>query len=235
MGLILQMMRWIKSVFSRRFYFFKFLLPSCPISRQFGSERGTPIDRYYIDRFMACHRHDIHGDVLEIGSPAYGPRFGKEVKTMTILHYEKKDSPSTIWGDLERHETLPRDGFDCFICPQTFQYIYDFERGIRGAYQMLKEGGVLLATLPAVSQTSVAKTESWKEYWRFRQDSVVRGFSNVFGASNILVNSYGNVMVGTCFLYGFSLEEIPKANLEDYDPDYPFLFTVRAIKRTRTS
>src|SRR2546428_14003991 len=37
-----------------------------PISRLYGADRGTGIDRYYIENFLARHASDIHGDVLEI-------------------------------------------------------------------------------------------------------------------------------------------------------------------------
>jgi hypothetical protein len=34
-----------------------------PISRAFGYDRGTPIDRYYLDRFLDEHNGDIRGRV----------------------------------------------------------------------------------------------------------------------------------------------------------------------------
>src|SRR5258706_4284896 len=38
-------------------------------SSQFGFERGTPVDRWYLRRFLERHRADITGDVLEIQAP----------------------------------------------------------------------------------------------------------------------------------------------------------------------
>ena len=32
-----------------------------PISSTWGFDRGTPIDRFYIDRFMQAHAHDVRG------------------------------------------------------------------------------------------------------------------------------------------------------------------------------
>src|ERR671925_185889 len=37
-----------------------------PFSSAFGFERGTPIDRYYLDRFLQAERGAIRGAVLEI-------------------------------------------------------------------------------------------------------------------------------------------------------------------------
>ena len=42
-----------------------------PISREFGLDRGLPIDRFYMERFLAAHAHHIRGAVLEIGEPTY--------------------------------------------------------------------------------------------------------------------------------------------------------------------
>src|SRR3990170_7811785 len=38
-----------------------------PISREFGFDRGLPVDRHYIERFLSAHSSDIRGRVLEIG------------------------------------------------------------------------------------------------------------------------------------------------------------------------
>ncbi len=42
-----------------------------PISPHFGLSRGRPIDRYYIENFLADHSEDVHGRVLEIGWDKY--------------------------------------------------------------------------------------------------------------------------------------------------------------------
>jgi hypothetical protein len=38
-----------------------------PISRAFALDRGLPVDRHYIEHFLAAHAADIRGRVLEIG------------------------------------------------------------------------------------------------------------------------------------------------------------------------
>src|SRR5215813_1540561 len=38
-----------------------------PVSRVWGFDRGSAIDRYYIERFLAAHASDVRGHVLEIG------------------------------------------------------------------------------------------------------------------------------------------------------------------------
>ncbi len=44
--------------------------------REFGYDRGLPIDRYYIERFLANNASDIRGHVMEIADNIYMRRFG---------------------------------------------------------------------------------------------------------------------------------------------------------------
>src|SRR5947208_3646362 len=48
-----------------------------PISFYFGFDRGTPIDRYYIEKFLSTQATHIRGRVLEVGDDSYSRRFGK--------------------------------------------------------------------------------------------------------------------------------------------------------------
>ena len=42
-----------------------------PLSASWGYDRGTPVERYYIENFLDEHRQDICGRMLEIrGRPA---------------------------------------------------------------------------------------------------------------------------------------------------------------------
>ena len=48
-----------------------------PISTNFfGFERGRPIDRYYIEKFLDQHADDVRGRVLEVQEDDYTTRFG---------------------------------------------------------------------------------------------------------------------------------------------------------------
>src|SRR3989442_2624021 len=52
-----------------------------PFSMDFGFDRGTPIDRFYLHDFLDRHRNAITGDVLEIESPGYTRQYGHDVRT----------------------------------------------------------------------------------------------------------------------------------------------------------
>ena len=85
-----------------------------PISREFGYDRGFPVDRYYIENFLASHSDDIKGRVLEIGDNSYTRQFGGErVSQSDILHAVEGNLAATFVGDLTNAEQVPSDSFDC--------------------------------------------------------------------------------------------------------------------------
>src|SRR5262249_35031192 len=103
-----------------------------PISCAFGFDRGQPIDRYYIERFLAQHAADIHGRVLEVGADAYTRRFGGgRVITTDVLHVTPDHPRATIVADLTCAEHIPSNSFDCIILNQTLQLIYEVRPAVR--------------------------------------------------------------------------------------------------------
>ena len=82
---------------------------SYPISRDFGFDRGMPIDRYYIERFLARHAVEIVGRVLEVGGDEYTRRFGgARVTRRDVLHVHPGNPRATIVGDLTDPQCFPR-------------------------------------------------------------------------------------------------------------------------------
>lgn len=205
-----------------------------PVSNVMGAERGTPIDRYYIEKFFQKNAHLIKGRVVEVGDSRYSRKFsGGKAESFDVLHFVPGSKAATIIGDLMETETLPVSSFDCFICAQTFQYTFEICKAIKGAYYLLKPGGVLLATVPGISQISRCDAERYGEYWRFTTDSLQRLFGPVFG-TDLEIESFGNVMAATAFLQGIALEDLPDMSLLDAkDPDYQMLLTVRATRALR--
>jgi len=59
---------------------------------------------------------------------------------------------------------------------------------------------------------------------------VTRLFGEVFGQENITVEVHGNVYAATCFLQGMALEEVRRDLLDQPDPCYPVVVTVRAVR-----
>jgi hypothetical protein len=201
-----------------------------PVSDFYGDDRGTPVDRFYIDGFIRDNRHRIRGQVLEVAEDTYSRQFGSGIDSIDVLHYEEGTPGATLIGDLSRPETLPTDRFDCFICTQTIHVIYNYQDAIRGARQLLKPGGILLCTLSGIAQISRYDMDRWGDYWRFTTLSAQRSFGEVFGSPNVTVDYGGNCYAAINFLRGIAVEELDRNKLEVKDPNYPILITIIASK-----
>jgi len=206
-------------------------LSTTPISRVFGLDRGTPVNRYYIEKFLATRAGLIRGRVLEVGDSEYSRRFGGgQVERGDVLHTIPGNPAATIVGDLTDPATLPTDAFDCFICTQTFDCIFDLHEAVLGSQHLLRPGGVLLATVSGISQISRYDMERWGEYWRFTTASLTRLLQPVF-TGGVEVESFGNVLAATAFLQGLAVEDLPDpALLDEHDPDYQLVITAVACK-----
>jgi SAM-dependent methyltransferase len=206
-----------------------------PISRQFGYDRGLPIDRYYIERWLGRRALDVRGSVLEVGDDSYTRRFGGDrVGRRQVLHLFSGTEGATFVADLSDGAGLPADTFDCVILAQTLHLIYDVRAAIRTLHRILRPGGVLLATFPGISQRS---DDEWGAYWcwSFTTLSASRLFSEVFDPGAVTVESYGNVLAGVSFLEGLAATELSPEELEVNDLAYPVVVTVRALKSDQSA
>lgn len=202
-----------------------------PISRVFGFDRGTPIDRYYIETFLHNNQSDIKGHVLEICNSSYTKKFGESRVTKSdVLDAVTGNPQATIIGDLSMGIGIPENAFDCMIITQTFQFIYDIKNAIQYSYRALAPGGVLLATFPGISQISRYDMDRWGDYYRFTTLSAQKLFEEVFPQGSVQIESYGNVLTSIAFLHGLATEELKMDELNYHDPDYQMLITVRAVK-----
>jgi glycosyltransferase involved in cell wall biosynthesis len=205
-----------------------------PIGEAWGSDRGDPIDRYYIEKFLAGNRQDIKGRVLEIGDDYYTKKYGDDrVTEIDILNIEKGVNPhTTIVADLSNAPHIPSDSFDCIIFTQTLHLIYDIKSTIDTIYRILKPGGVLLSTVAGISQSSDASPWERNWCWGFTSYSARKAFENS-EADSIDVEGYGNVLVATSFLYGLAIEDLKKEELEYYDHNYEVVVSIRAVKTAK--
>lgn len=206
-------------------------IQTSPVSRQFGRERGQPIDRYYIEKFLNQNRSLIQGNIMEIAESTYSKKFGQEIGQLQILSVEENNPKVTVKADLTDLRSLPTGISNCFIATQTFNFIYDFDQAIQGVYKILKKDGVLLATLGGISQISRYDMDRWGDYWRFTTASAKKAFEKVFGEGNVTVDFHGNCLAAKFFLDGYASHELTKRQLDYKDQDYQLLITVVAIKK----
>lgn len=200
-----------------------------PISRNFGYNRGTPVDRYYIERFLAANALSISGDVLEIGHNIYTRRYGgSRVRRSDVLHLEEGHPNVTIVADLSDADHLPGDAYDAILFIQTLHLIYDMPRVVRTLHRMLRPGGVLLTTVPGISNIDAGEWgEHW--YWGLTSHAARRLFTTNF-EGDVVVEGHGNVLAAIAFLHGLAVADVQPHELDARDRSYDVLVTIRATK-----
>jgi glycosyltransferase involved in cell wall biosynthesis len=201
-----------------------------PISRDFKFDRGKPIDRFYIEQFLAKHKADIRGNVLEIGDDLYTRQFGNDkVAKVDIVHASEGNPKVTIVADLTNAGQIPDDTFDCILLVQTLQFIYDTRATLNTVFRILKPGGVLLVTVPGIIHRCGEEPQNF-QYWNFTTHSLRKLLDDTFLHAKINIVSHGNVLTTTAFLHGLAVEELRMHELRFDDPEYELIITVHAVK-----
>ena len=223
---------FIRTVRTNALYLFR----TTPISCDYGFDRGTPVDRYYIEKFLYNNRQYFKGRILEVAQDWYSSHYAKlneateQKPIVETLHYDGTEDEVSIIGDLTKPETLPENRYDCFVCTQTYHVIYDVPKALEGSYKLLKEGGVLLATVSGISQICRGDMDRWGDYWRFTNKSLELLFKET-KFSQVEIVPMGNVMAACAFLQGIALEELPEKELLDVtDDNYQLIIGIRAVK-----
>jgi SAM-dependent methyltransferase len=225
---------FLKNILKRLVLFFVPLrgdlkLNKIPASFLYGSERGIPIDRFYIEDFLLKNKNCIKGVCLEVADNFYTKKFGSNVLQSEILDINLKNKKATIYGDIKNLKNVQDNTFDCIILTQFFQFIDDLNLALFEVYRILKPNGVVLATLPSFSRIDPTSGENG-DFWRFTKASARFIFQKFFSDKKIFIDIYGNFFSGICFWTGLALEEVPKEKIQEKESDFPLLITVKAIK-----
>lgn len=207
-----------------------------PIGHDFGYERGTPVDRYYIEGFLARNAADIRGCVLEVGWSNYTKRFGGDrVERSDVLALDATNPDATIVGDVTQAGALPEAAFDCIIFVQTLQYLADARAAVDVLYGALKPGGVLLVTAPGIGPVGdhpgrPDRADRWPWHRVFTPLALQRLLTRRFAQHAAVIETHGNIFAATAFLYGLAVEELDTADLDFDGPRFPVTVAARASK-----
>jgi SAM-dependent methyltransferase len=201
-----------------------------PVSPVFALDRGFPIERYYIERFLTRHRDDIRGRGLEFGDTFYLDKFGGAALTAKDVFSYVPGAGATIVGDLAGDSPLPEGQYDVIVCTQTIQMIFDIRRAVRRLASMLKPGGVLLLTTHGISKVGRhLDRDGWGEYWHLTRQAATSLFEDAFPGT-FAVEAYGNVLTATAALHGLAAEELTRDELDYGDRDFDVIIGVRAVR-----
>ena len=201
-----------------------------PFSKEFGYDRGGPVDRYYIENFLQENNHFIKGRVLEVGDNDYTLRFGgNKIEQSEILHVDDTNLNATYVGDLSDAPMLTDNTFDCIILTQTLHLIYHHHKALATCYRILKPGGTLILTVPGITQIDQGEWhKNW--LWAFTGTVIKRMLEETFSTNNITINTHGNVLAATAFLFGMGVPELKQTELDYNDLHYQVIITAIAIK-----
>jgi SAM-dependent methyltransferase len=203
-------------------------LPREPLSENYGLDRGTPVDRLYIEGFLRARRGVIHGSVLEVQDNVYTTRFGEDrVRQSIVVDIEATNPKATLIADLQLPGSLPPDSYDCIILTQTLHLLRRPRVCVMNCFAALRPGGVLLATAPSVSRVSPTYPDG--DFWRFTPAGIAELFGRHWPGA-CTVDAFGNLRTCTAFLVGEVVEELPDVVLDDHDPRFPLTVAVEATK-----
>lgn len=195
-----------------------------PFCDDYGSTRGTPVDRVYIERFVAHHAEALHGRVLEVKEDAYASAVGgAAVSRVDVVDIEPGNRRATIIADLGQPHALPSDAYEAIVLTQTLQLIPHPEAVLRNLERALVAGGTALVTVPTVSVVNSAVND----LWRWSPQGFVVLLEQVVPALDADVVGRGNLLTSVGFLEGVAAEELPAWAFARDDPRYPMLVTAR--------
>jgi SAM-dependent methyltransferase len=217
--------------FRSRVILFGTLRHTVPVNLGFGIRAGTPVDRYYLEGFLAGRSNLIRGRVLEVGAREYTTRFSSGVTSSDVLCVAEGDGQATIVADLASCPHIPDGSFDCIILTQTLQYVFDMQAAVRELNRLLAPRGSVLCTVPGLSQISRWDMNRWGDRWRLTTLSARELFETEFDTDDVSVESFGNVLAALCFIEGIPAERLRAKELDVHDDDYQILIAVTARKR----
>lgn len=194
-----------------------------PFSDNFGFERGTPLDRYYLHGFLDRHRSLITGRVLEIQNSDYTRRFGQTVHAAHSIDIIPTFNPTYVCDLAQSGHVIPDATYDCFLLPNTLCVLRDIEGCLRHALRVIRPGGVILATTAAL----VPLTGDAPDYWHLS----AAGWREVAGrawgrAGDFHIEAHGNCLAAVAAMLGLAHEELDPSELDVNDPRFPVLVTV---------
>ena len=199
-----------------------------PASRRYGMERGNPVDRYYIEKFLVEHRRCVRGACLEVRDNSYTRRFGGDaVSRSDVLDINTGNTNANVYGDLRQLPHVMSDTYDCIILTQVLQYIDQPLQAVGETYRILKPGGTLLLSVPAISALDEREPS---DLWRFTPNSTRHLLEQHFPSAAVVVQPCGNLLASVAMLMGLAQEDLRKAHLEYSDASYSCIIAAEATK-----
>lgn len=186
-----------------------------PFSEIWGNDRGTPVHRHYLHKWLGENRDLVRGNCLEFQDPLYTQMFGGEkVLKLDVVDLSAENPKATIVCDLtDPAHPIPPNSLDCIICTHVLHIVYEQETFLRHCHDILKSGGSLLLAVPSVSMNH----PKYPELWRYTAFGVETLLKKTFPGGEITVSPFGNSLTAAGEIRGLAAEEFTAEELDALD------------------
>jgi hypothetical protein len=184
---------------------------------KWGSQRGLPVDRWYIESYLSSHSDLVHGRVLEVKEDAYASRLG--AGNVDVVDIDSSNERATVVGDLCDSSTLAVGRYDAAIVTQTLQFLPDPDAALRNLFNSLKGDGCLLVTVPCLSRLCGPI-----DRWRWTPSGLKQQIEGTAPpGSHVEVLGLGNGLAARAFLFGLAADDLAASALDVPDDDLPLI------------
>lgn len=192
---------------------------TAPLGR-WGYERGTPVDRWYIRRWLQEQAPYVQGHALEVKEDLYASALG--ATSVEVLDIDAANPRATLVADLCRPGALPTAGYDVAVVTQTLQFVADPAAAVRHLLGALRPGASLLITVPCLS-----RVDGPADRWRWTPAGARALLEDCAPGRVLEISGLGNGLAGRAFLFGLAVEDLPLGALDAADPALPLLVAAR--------
>jgi radical SAM protein with 4Fe4S-binding SPASM domain len=181
--------------------------------------------RVYIEQFLVQYKDSVRGRCVEFAPAVYKELFAGQGQITTYDVWNLSPGKGvTVAADLQNAAGVPDNTFDTIICTHVLSAIPDVRRAAKELHRVLKPGGLILCTVPAVLQCYAPDP---KDYWRFTQDSIGDLFGD-FSRSEIHV--FGNPATVSGSPFYLMSYHFPAGFMEKHSQQCPSIIAAAAWK-----
>ena len=194
-----------------------------PFSQRFGLDRGGPVDRYYLQRFVRSIRPVVRGRCLEIGGSLWNNLIYRfDVDEFRTLELEQSKVADLV-GDAADRGVLDPASWDSILAFHMLEHCPNPFAVVSNMWAWLKPNGHACIAVPCAQRVHNYPGD----YWRFMPDGLKVLFRDF---SEVDVSTYGNPLTVVSNYLGLSHTELVAEDMDAVHPDYPVLACVVARK-----
>ena len=203
------------------------------VSKKFGFDRGLPIDRFYIDKYLDKNlSKSTYQNGLEVGGVQYLEKF-KVAKKTALLHPEylisEGHGDQALVVDLnKKFKNIGDEKFDLIIATNVLNFVEEPHLALNTFQELLVPGGLLIISVSASMPISEFDKNRWGDFWRFS----LQGLRLILGKTDMdfEIEYRGNFRATIAFLCGMATEECPEIDLLDLDDEFPITIFAKCKK-----